>query len=94
MMEISLDASDWRSPEDFYSALLPRLMAPAWHGRNLNALNDSLRGGVNRLEPPFVVTVRCTHNLSEQMRAFLSDVASVFDDVRDDTQREVAFQFA
>lgn len=53
MKVITLDAVAWASPDDFYSALLPQLGAPVWHGRNLNALDDSLGGGsINALEPP------------------------------------------
>jgi hypothetical protein len=43
MKEINLDARAWRNRDDFYGALLPSLGAPHWHGRNLDALNDSLR---------------------------------------------------
>jgi RNAse (barnase) inhibitor barstar len=42
MKEIALDASAWRNRDDFYDAILPALGAPAWHGRNLDALNDSI----------------------------------------------------
>jgi hypothetical protein len=52
MKVITLDALGWQSPRDFYAALLPELEAPAWHGRNLDALNDSLNsGGINGVEP-------------------------------------------
>ena len=55
---IRLDSSGWRTPADFYSALLPQLGAPSWHGRNLDALFDSLSGGINRVEPPIRIELR------------------------------------
>jgi hypothetical protein len=45
---IDLDASNWKTIDDFYDALLPELGAPDWHGHNANALNDSvIWGGIN-----------------------------------------------
>ena len=91
MKVICLDASDWQTQEDFYSALLPQLGAPEWHGRNLDALEDSLRGGINELAPPFKVQVERANSLPDAMRQFLSKVASVFDDVRSEKLHDVAF---
>jgi RNAse (barnase) inhibitor barstar len=90
MKVIRLDASTWRSPNDFYSAVLPQLAAPAWHGRNLDALEESLRDGdINGVEPPFrVVVVGAPPDMDE----FLSKVAAVFKDVQTATQAKVAFE--
>ena len=92
MKVVRLDASGWRSPEDFYSALLPQLGAPAWHGRNLDALADSLYGGVNEVAPPFKVEVEGSKNLPPEMGQFLSKVTAIFNDVRNETQAEIAFE--
>ncbi|MEA3060187.1 MAG: hypothetical protein QOE50_1599 [Sphingomonadales bacterium] len=92
MMVIKLDASEWRSPEDFYSALLPQLGAPSWHGRNLDALAESLYGGINKVEPPFRVEVEGVENLRPEMREFLSKVAIAFDDVQAETKANIGFQ--
>jgi RNAse (barnase) inhibitor barstar len=92
MKVVTLHAADWRSAEDFYLALLPQLGAPVWHGRNLNALEDSLYGGVNQVEPPFKVQVEGAGNLPPEMSDFLSKVAAVFDDVRTETKAEIAFE--
>jgi RNAse (barnase) inhibitor barstar len=92
---ISLDASEWRSPDDFYSALLPQLGAPAWHGRNLDALDDSLGvGGINNLEPPFRVEVGGADELPEPMRHFLSEVERMFAAVRAETHKDIKFQLS
>jgi RNAse (barnase) inhibitor barstar len=56
--EIDLDARRWRSRDDVFEALLKALRAPDWHGHNLDALNDSLRGGdLNAMKVPVAVRV-------------------------------------
>jgi RNAse (barnase) inhibitor barstar len=95
MKVISLDASAWRSPEDFYSALLPQLGAPTWHGRNLDALDDSLGGGdINALEPPFRIQIEGTEKLPKPIQSFLSKVERVFADVRAETHKQIEFQLS
>jgi hypothetical protein len=60
MRIIELNASSWRSAIDFYTALLAALGAPMEHGRNINALTDSIVwGGLNEIEAPFII--RVTH---------------------------------
>jgi hypothetical protein len=34
---IDLEATGWKTPDDFYDALLPELGAPDWHGHTPNA---------------------------------------------------------
>lgn len=59
MRIIDLDAAKWKTPDDFYNALLPELGAPEWHGHNPNALNDSvIWGGINAVNPPLTIRVR------------------------------------
>lgn len=95
MKVISLDASAWNSPEDFYSALLPQLGAPAWHGRNLDALNDSLGGGgINVLKPPFRVQVNGAEKPTESMQRLLSKVEQVFADVCAETHKQIEFKLS
>jgi RNAse (barnase) inhibitor barstar len=60
MRTIELDATGWRTILDFYDAILPALGAPAQHGKNVNALVDSVVwGGLNKIEPPY--TIRINH---------------------------------
>ena len=81
MREIELNARDWREPNDFYEAILPELGAPAWHGRNLDALDYSIfTGDINSVEPPFHITVVGTDGLPAPMKEFLLKVRAVFDD--------------
>jgi RNAse (barnase) inhibitor barstar len=82
MTVIHLDASGWRKPEDFYAALLPALGAPAWHGRNLDALYDSLSGSINRVQPPIRVELHGVANARIQPADFVAKVAALFGDAR------------
>ena len=55
---IELDASGWHSRLDFYDALLGGLGAPDWHGRNIQALIDSMIvGAINAVEAPFRIVI-------------------------------------
>jgi RNAse (barnase) inhibitor barstar len=92
MQLIRLDAAGWRSPDDFYSALLPELGAPDWHGRNLNALYDSLMGDINSLEPPFEIEIEGAAELPQNMKAFLDEVISVFEDARAEFGADVSLK--
>jgi RNAse (barnase) inhibitor barstar len=75
MTIIELNANSWRTWEDFYSALLAALGAPKSHGRNLNALIDSMVwGGMNAVEPPYKILVSGTKNLSKDTRAEIDAV--------------------
>jgi RNAse (barnase) inhibitor barstar len=69
MRVIELDARNWRTELDFYNALLAALGAPEWHGRNLNALTDSMiYGGINAVEPPYSIRIRGTQKLAKDVR--------------------------
>ena len=91
MKAISLNGAEWSSTEDFFAALLPELGAPSWHGHNLNALYDSLSGGINEVEPPFTVTVHNTAGLSSDFAPLFSGVAEVFADARREFEADVSF---
>jgi hypothetical protein len=68
MQTIELDATNWRTALDLYDALLAALGAPEWHGRNLNALADSMIwGGINGVEPPYTIHIRGTSGLSKDV---------------------------
>ena len=55
---VKLHADNWYTLADFYCDLLIAIGAPAEHGRNINALVDSMVwGGMNKLEAPYVVQV-------------------------------------
>jgi RNAse (barnase) inhibitor barstar len=83
MTEIILDAAAWRNRDDFYDALLPVLGAPAWHGRNLEALNDTLSGDdVNKVRTPIHIDVANAGNAPPELWAYLKKFAELIDDLQ------------
>jgi RNAse (barnase) inhibitor barstar len=66
---IALNASRWEKSSDFYDAYLAAVGAPEWHGRNLDALWDSLTGGdINQRNPPFNIQITGTGQMSDAAR--------------------------
>ena len=59
MKELILDVEGWNTADDLYDAFFSVVGAPSWHGRNFNALNDSMaRGGINAVEVPYRIVIR------------------------------------
>ena len=44
MKQLILDGASWNTKDDVYDGFFKVVGAPSWHGRNLNALNDSIAG--------------------------------------------------
>jgi RNAse (barnase) inhibitor barstar len=92
MKLLRLDASEFSSSTELYEALLAILGAPAWHGRNFNALRDSLSGGINQVEAPFTVEIANSKQVHPELATFLYDLLTVFDGARDDFGMDVHMQ--
>jgi RNAse (barnase) inhibitor barstar len=74
MPQIFLDASDWKSCENFYQSFFAAVGAPSWHGRNFNALDDSIgEGGINAIEVPYRITIQNADSVSGEVAAFIRD---------------------
>lgn len=55
---LSLDATGWNEPDDFYSAFFRAVGAAEWHGRIFDALIDSIQTGrINSVEVPYQIRV-------------------------------------
>ena len=82
MREIRLDASKWKTSDDFYHDLLAALGAPAWHGRNLDALNDSISSDeINEVHLPFRFLLVGTDTVPRELRCFLKRFAELVADL-------------
>lgn len=92
MKLIKLDASEFSSSTQLYEVLLSKLGAPEWHGRNFNALRDSLSGGINQVDAPFTVEIANSKKLHSELAGFLDDLMTVFDGAREDFGVEVHLQ--
>ena len=91
MKEISLDASEWRDRDDFYDALLPALGAPTWHGRNLDALNDSISGGdISAIRLPIRIEITNSAAVPSELRDYLAKFADLITDLKTDRACDIA----
>ena len=69
MRLIELHADKWCTPLDFYEALLIALGAPEGHGRNINALIDSMvYGGICAMDPPYTLRITGTAKLPNDIK--------------------------
>jgi RNAse (barnase) inhibitor barstar len=59
MRELILNGAGWATKDDVYDAFFRAVGAPEWHGRNLDALADSIRGGsINQVEVPYRLVIK------------------------------------
>jgi hypothetical protein len=69
MRIIELDATKWKTADDFYDALLASIGAPKEHGRCVNALVDSMIwGGINAIDPPYTIRISGSAHLPKEDR--------------------------
>jgi RNAse (barnase) inhibitor barstar len=81
--QIDLDGSRWRTKADFYDAILPALGAPSWHGRNLDALDDTIRGDdINQVRLPFAIHIRGLAAMGADARATVAQFAQLIADCK------------
>ncbi len=70
-----------QSEEEFYENFLPQVKAPDWHGRNLNALRDSIiTGDINLVEPPYTIHSNGENSTPENLTIFQAKVLNIFQD--------------
>jgi hypothetical protein len=63
--------------------LLPVLRAPDWHGRNLDALDESIRFDTNiDLKQPYRIEIRGSAHLSKDVKSYLEKFVEVIDTAR------------
>lgn len=79
-MEIVLDGRDWQTEADFIGAVIAGVDGPPWHGRNYNALRDSLvAGSINGTEPPYDFIIQApsapTSEVADAIRYFMARIS-------------------
>jgi len=74
MRELALDGTRWRTKDDLYDAFFAAVGAPSWHGRNLDALNDSIAAGsINAIEVPYRIVIRNFDLISGEAERMATD---------------------
>lgn len=82
MKQLSVDVSQCITVDEFYSVFLRALRAPEWHGRNLNALWDSITSDINDVMPPYVVVVSGSGALPGNLSGELERFQELFAEAR------------
>ena len=85
MKELVLNAREWKTTADIYDALFRAIEAPSWHGRNFNALRDSIAGGdVNRVELPYRIVIDGFDHMGESARHMANDLISLLRELKEE----------
>ena len=59
----------WTTKGDVYDSFLRVVGAPEWHGRNLDALADSISGGlINQVEVPYRLVIKNYDRIGPQAK--------------------------
>ncbi len=74
---LQLDASTWKNTDDVYESLFTVLGAPPWHGKNFEALHDSIvTGSINVVGVPYTLSIRGMKSAKAAVKNFVSDLIS------------------
>lgn len=77
--KIRLDAAAWKSRDDFFDAFFEAVGAPDRHGRNFNALYDSIgTGRINKTEVPYRVVIGNAKGMSGDAAALVEELGDLF----------------
>lgn len=69
VQSLTLDATNWKSSDDVYDSFFKAVRAPAWHGRNFDALKDSIvTGGINEIEVPYRIIIKGFAGMQSEAR--------------------------
>jgi RNAse (barnase) inhibitor barstar len=74
MRELVLAATTWKTRDDVYDSFFRAVGAPKWHGKNYDALRDSIATGqINEIEVPYRLLVRNSQSIGVPAKAMLKD---------------------
>ena len=82
MRQLILDGASWATKDDVYDAFFQAVGAPEWHGRNFNALNDSIAGGdINRIEVPYELNIQNYNKIRGEAKNMTDDFINLIDEL-------------
>jgi RNAse (barnase) inhibitor barstar len=74
MNELLLDGCGWQTTDDVYDAFFRAVGAPEWHGRNFDALNDSIAtGSINQVEVPYRLVIQHYDKIGAEAKQMTND---------------------
>jgi RNAse (barnase) inhibitor barstar len=82
MRELLLDAAQWSSRDDVYDSFFRAVGAPLWHGRNFNALRDSIATGqINQVEVPYRIVIKNHQRSGEGVKEMISEFVDLLQEL-------------
>lgn len=82
MKELVLNAAEWNTSDDVYDGFFKAVGAPAWHGRNFNALNDSIaNGNINEVEVPYRLVIRNYDLMGSEAKKMADDFIDLIHEI-------------
>jgi RNAse (barnase) inhibitor barstar len=83
MKDLLLDGARWKNSDDVYDSFFRAVGAPSWHGRNFNALRDSIATGqINRIELPYCVVIQNYDLIGAGSRGMATDFVDLLRELR------------
>ena len=83
MKELILDGAEWKTSDDVYDSFFKAVGAPSWHGRNFNALIDSIEHGrINDVEVPYRLVIKNYNSISVEARKMADDFIELIHEIR------------
>ena len=74
MRELILNGAEWRTRNDVYDSFFRAVGAPDWHGRNFDALRDSIAAGsINAVEVPYRLVIKNYDKIAPSARQMAND---------------------
>ena len=82
MKELFLDGAGWQTGDDLYDAFFCAVGAPEWHGRNFNALHDSIAtGSINRVEVPYRLVIKSYDRIGGGAKKMTDDFVDLIHEI-------------
>ncbi len=83
MKDVNLEGTNWQTTNDFYDAFFKAVGSPSWHGRNFNALRDSIaRGRINDVELPYTIHISGLDKMPTEARETVKDFYDLIKELR------------
>jgi len=84
MRELILDGANWKNRDDVYDAFFRAVGAPEWHGRNFDALNDSIASGsINQVEVPYRLIITNYELIGDGAKKMTNDFVDLIHEIEE-----------
>ena len=82
MRELILDGAGWITRDEVYEAFFRAVGAPEWHGKNFDALNDSIAtGSINEVEVPYRLIVKNYYLIGGEAKKMVDDFVDLIEEI-------------